>query len=106
MTIHTSTSLAGALYPFWWGDKYAAFESDGGVILARIGDGASCFFQPGDDSEIIRDQINGINALKESDEIKIEAFDRAASAYDEVMAPASDSGGRTSSDGGFWYWLR
>jgi hypothetical protein len=107
MTVHTSKSLSGSIYPAFWGADFAAYRNAGGLILARIGDGWSCYLQPGDDSAEMSALIDSGEGLDDDDsDALVTVFDHIASEYAGVMVAPGEAGGRPSSDGGFWYWLR
>lgn len=88
------------------GERYAAFrDSIGGVILARLEDGYSTYFQRGKEAHSF---WSGVYAAMDSsdlhDETTFRAFDLMASEYDGLMLSPRDMHGAPDEFGDFWHW--
>jgi hypothetical protein len=80
------------------GERYSAFrDSIGGVILARIGDGASTYFVRGAEARAFWD---GVYMAEDGGA----SFDGYAAEYDGLMQPAEAMHGRPDDSGMFWVW--
>lgn len=65
--------------------KYHYTRHFGGIVLTRLSDNASVFFQPGDDANAFDDEMDGLDSAGLDDKKYIEMFNHLCSQYDEFM---------------------
>ena len=65
--------------------KYETEEHHGGLILRRLIDGAEMFFQPGDDSQHVRELFNEIESFSIPEDRKAALWNAQAADYFDLI---------------------
>jgi hypothetical protein len=100
MIITTTGIATRTIYATHWFGDFATYRNAGGLILAHIPSGMSCYFQPGDDANGFENEADALlDTLTDDDEHIWNAF---CDQYIDVMIEPAQAGGAPSSDGGFY----
>lgn len=105
--MHTQTAAhprAPLLEACCQGLRYAAYtDSVGGVILARLGDGHSTYFQPGAEAHGFWSGVYAAQDVAPNEEA--DAFDRACVEFDGLLMDSESMHGQPADPhGDFWRW--
>jgi hypothetical protein len=73
----------------------------GGLILARLEDGWSTYFQRGKEASAF---YRGLDRAEDAGNPRSDALDIAAAEYDGLMLSPADMHGQPDTYGDFWHW--